>query len=56
MCMGRTRVGDVAPRQACQLSTLEGCLGRDPSLESTSVSLLAFGKSLVLLRPQVLNI
>jgi hypothetical protein len=54
--MGRTCVGDVAPRQTCQLSAVEGYFGRDPSIESTSVSLVAFNKSLVLLWPQFLNI
>lgn len=32
--MGRTCVGDVTLRRTCQLSTVEECLGRDPSAGS----------------------
>lgn len=32
--MGRTCVGDVTLRRTCQLSTVEGCLGRYPSAGS----------------------
>lgn len=53
--MGRPCVGEVAPRRTCQLPTVEGCLGRDPRVKSTTVSLVAFGESL-LLQPQFLNI
>lgn len=53
--MGRPCVGEVAPRRICQLPTMEGCLGRDPRVESTTVRLVAFAESF-LLRPQSLNI
>lgn len=42
--MGRTCVGDVTLRCTCQPSTVEECLGRDPSAGSTTVSWVAFSK------------